>query len=459
LSARNILIILAAASLAAALVLFLRVSTPDGPVRSSDSIEDFNILLITIDTLRADHVRCLGGRRENTPALDTLAKNGVLFSMCISAASVTGPSVASIMTGATPRRNGVRNNMVVVPEEYVTLPELVSAAGYETAGFTATPVLSSRVGFAHGFDHFGEDFEKFENTTPAEYNAEELTDLVISWLDDREGEKPFFAWAHYYDPHWPYTAHYGAAAGTSIEFEYLMELYVKQDVEAIKKDIGRINEFYDQEIFYTDMHIGRLLHALETSGDFDDTLIIVTADHGEELFEHEYYYGHTRSLHDTVLNVPLVIRFPGGCYSGLRVDTVVWTPDVFSTILDLLGKPAPDDTQSVSLMPIIMGEVSLSRPVFSMRQPANHYRRGKAAAVTSDNMKLISFERGEDLLFDHSNDPGERINLAADMPVDHRRLLGLIDTHITNDPLARPAIPRKLDKKQERMLKGLGYIY
>jgi len=437
----------------AALIYFYRATDTDsgagGPARP-------NVILVVIDTLRADFLNCMGGRNPATPSIDTLASMGVKFDRCISAAPITGPSITSIFTGQYPTVHGVRFNLHEVPEVTATIAARLGEAGYETAGFVSSTIISSRYGFNRGFDLYDDRTTDEYSPNHYERGAEKTNARAIEWLRNRPADKPFFLFVHYFDPHAPYRAHFGKQAGKSFPADYLDGLYRDQDVEAIKKVYDEIVEYYRQEVTYTDMQLGRLLRIVEETGLLEDTVIVLTADHGEELFDHDYYCQHGRSLYDTVLNVPLIIHLPGRAHAGGSVDSTVRTVDILPTVMEAAGVDPGGGLSGTSLMPLVDSAEADDRTALSFRAPHDFFWEGLGIAATRGRWKLIQFEKTGDRFFDIETDPRELENLAG-KGIGEEKMLG---DEIADHASRHPGNVRKryLSEPEEKMLKDLGYI-
>ncbi len=274
-----------------------------------------SVLLVTIDTLRADHVGAYGAKDVSTPHLDRLAGEGVRFEQAIAPTPITLPSHASLMTGQYPPRHGVRHNGVyVLGTRHPTLAERFAAAGHRTGAVVGAIVLAEHFGLARGFSHYDDRIAGGGSSLSGfpERRASDVTDRALAWLE--QGEGPYFLWVHYYDPH----AHYAAPEPHASRFA---------------------DRPYDGEIAYVDAELGRLLEAVERRD--DDTLVAVTSDHGEGLGEHGEKT-HSILLYDSVLRVPLLVRGPGVA-AGKVIEDVVSLVDVAPTLLGLSGlDPLPD---------------------------------------------------------------------------------------------------------------------
>jgi len=303
-------------------------------------LEGFNLLFITIDTLRRDHIGCYGDEGAHTPTIDGLAHRGILFDHAVTASPSTLPSHCTMMTGLELPSHGVRTNgMFTLGEDITTLAEVLKSEGYATAAVTCTFVLNARFGLSQGFDLY-DDWDQLasKNDPDGQRRADETTDLVTAWMDQHlaDADSPFFVWAHYFDPHRSYDP---------------PEPYATQFADRP----------YDGEIAYADEHIGRLLAFLDQRGLTDRTLVVLTADHGEGLFEHGEK-DHSRLIYDTTMRIPLILSCPARLASNRRVsDVTVGTVDLMPTILSLLGVDSGLDMDGLDL---VTQEVPKDRAIY-----------------------------------------------------------------------------------------------
>ncbi|MGH9662840.1 MAG: sulfatase [Bryobacteraceae bacterium] len=320
-----------------------------------------NVLFITVDTLRADHLSCYGYYRKTSPYIDGLAAEGTRFARDYTVIPLTGPSHFALLTGRYPQEIGVRRNGVAPPSDMklVSLPQVLRRHGYRRGAFvSAWPLVSHLTHMDRWFDHFDEDMPRRYQLFNSSRWAEDVTPKALKWLQRHgKGKKPFFLWVHYFDPHSPY------------EFR---DAFQPQPVAGIEpppmpwKDDGMPNRIrsYDSEIYYADHYIGKLLNALDKLGVRDSTLVVLTADHGESLGEHGYV-GHGRHLYENIVHVPLIFRLPGKVAAGKVVDTPVSSIDVAPTILDVaLG----DWTKGHASTPFFTGK-SLAASVTGASEP------------------------------------------------------------------------------------------
>ena len=391
-----------------------------------------NVLLITVDTLRADHVGAYGASGAETRAHDRLAAEGVLFENAIAPTPLTLPSHTSILTGLHPPRHAVRNNGIFrLDDLHETLAERFREAGYDTGAVVGAVVLDARFGLGQGFDFY--DFtvssRRASETGYPERPAKEVSDVALRWL--RTSERPFFLWLHYYDPH----AAYLPPAALARRFA------------------GRP---YDGEIAYVDQQVGRIFHALRSSGEWNRTVVVATADHGENLGEHgEATHGYT--LYDAVLKVPLMVRGPG-IPAARRVPEVVSLVDVAPTILAVAGLPPLADADGRDLSPLWKAESGFeTRPAYA-ETLATQLDHGWAPlfAVRSERHLYVRAPRAE--LYDVREDPGQLENLLDDPPHLAAERVGVFEQEL-DAVLARERETSRLslDAATLEQLHALGY--
>jgi arylsulfatase A-like enzyme len=289
-----------------------------------------NVLLITVDTLRADHLSSYGYAWKTSPQMDRLAAEGTRFERVYTVIPLTGPAHLSLFTSRYPQEHGARRNgeAIVAERPLLAFPQVLRANGYRTAAFVSGWPLNGRLTkIDDWFDHYDEELTRKYQWFNSSRWAEDVTPPAIDWLEkNSKGSRPFFLWVHYFDPHSPYDfrRHFadlpknGAAPPRRVHDEQMRE---------------RIRN-YDTEIAYMDWHMGKLFAAVDRLGLRDSTLVVLTADHGESLGEHDYV-GHGRHLFDNILRVPLIVRLPGEAPQAKVVSTPVSILDVAPTILDL----------------------------------------------------------------------------------------------------------------------------
>ncbi|HEX6545492.1 MAG TPA: sulfatase [Bryobacteraceae bacterium] len=311
-----------------------------------------NVLLITVDTLRADHLSCYGYARRTSPYLDELAREGTRFERAYTVIPLTGPAHLALMTSRYPQENGVRRNgeALLSDRALVTLPQILRSHGYQTAGFVSSwPLLGRLTHLNDYFEHYDETLTRTYQLFNSSRYAEDVTPLALKWLRKHAGhKKPFFLWVHYFDPHSPYISRTG--------FNPPNVDPAHPFIPSNDGDMRQRARDYDSEIYYTDHYIGKLLSALDDMHVRDSTLVVVTADHGESLGQHGYV-GHGRHLYEGILHIPLIVRFPGHVKAGKVVHTPVSIIDITPTIVDLTVQNVAAAKQKV---PVVFSGRSLA---------------------------------------------------------------------------------------------------
>jgi arylsulfatase A-like enzyme/Flp pilus assembly protein TadD len=399
-----------------------------------------NVLLITLDTTRVDCLGCYGQRAIATPNIDALAARGMRFTQCTSAAPITLPSHASIMTATYPFVHRARNNgRYLADEGNVTLAERLKGAGYATGAEVGAFVLDAAWGIAQGFDSFrstkakdgwGPHLERLveEQSVP----ADDVCDRAVEWLG-QHGRDRFFLWVHFFDPHLPYRPP-----------ERFRKLYADP---------------YLGEIAFVDEQLGRLFAELRRQQLESTTLIVLTADHGEGRFEHQEPT-HTYFVYDSTLHVPLIIVAPGTTAGGRVCAAQVRTVDIAPTVLALAGLPPPADAQGVSLVSLLNGQAQdLALAAYGESVAAHEaYGYARLWSYRSGGWKYIQAPRPE--LYDLRADPKELVNVAARDPGRTRAmregLEALLQAGTASAAGAAPAPP--LDSAALARLTALGYV-
>ncbi|MGE3889210.1 MAG: sulfatase-like hydrolase/transferase [Vicinamibacterales bacterium] len=396
-----------------------------------------SVLLISIDTLRADRLGSYGYQAAQTPVLDALAARGLRFDQAATTVPLTLPAHTSLMTGTFPPFHGVRDNgSFYADDSMTTLAEVLKPRGYRTGGFVGAFVLDGRWGIAQGFDHYFDEFDlsKFEMSVgleAAQRPGREVVDHALAWLaEDRE--QPFFAWVHLYDPHSPYAP---------------PEPY-RSRFPATAQGA------YDGEIAAADAEVGRLLAALDASGQLDSTIVVVVGDHGEMLGEHgEQQHGFF--VYDAAARIPLIVAGPG--VPAREVRDQVRIVDVMPTVLELVGAEAPAEVQGTSLLPLARGEALDLLAYTETYYPRYHYGWSELTAVRDGRFKFIAAPRRE--LYDIQADPSETKDLAGENPRMADALeRGLRDLATRTAAKAVAQAPRPVEPAVEQQLRALGYV-
>lgn len=395
--------------------------------------KDWNVLIVTFDTTRADHIGCYGHQGVKTPVLDGLARLGVLCAQAITTVPATLPAHSGILTGLYPFHHGVRaNGTFKLDDQQVTLPEILREHGYRTGAAISAYVLDETYGLSQGFEEFDDDLTRGVKYAPNMYRerAAELTnESFLPWLREHGREK-FFCWLHYFDPHATYLP-----------------------PEPFRTDYAA--DLYSGEIAYADSQLGQVLKTLEELGVHDRTLIVMTSDHGEGLGEHGEQT-HSLLIYDATMHVPLILSAPGAIPSGQVIRRQVCTIDIAPTILDLLGIDPPVKMDGVSLLAPPPAE---PRPLY-IETLSSMTLHGWAPllGVRREDYKYILAPRAE--VYDLAKDPRELNNLfheRPDLAVDmHELLKGFVG----EDPLLAADVQENLELDEEAMSKlaALGYI-
>jgi len=424
-----------------------------------------SVLLVSIDTLRFDHVGCYGYGESTTPQIDRLAEESVVFAQATSLSPYTLPSHVSMLTGLNPLVHKVTTLDNRMPERTMLLGEILGAAGYDTGAAVSNFLVGPTFGFKQGFGVY--DFYP-------DRNAEQATGAAKRFFADRtESDRPAFFFLHLMDPHYPYkTAEQDRSlfsGADAIGFDQSLPFFEFRDRyrDAAPEDRAPLLAAYDAEIHYADRILGELLDQLREQGLYDEMLIVVTSDHGEEFWEHGGL-GHTVTLYDEVLHVPLIVKLPRGSHGGELLEGQVRLTDMTAFIAARAGLSLPEGAEGRDFMEIIAeGGVKDSGPALAMTDlfgPARYSRRTSDVKwISESRFKLGSREDVfAERIYDLQTDPGEVQNLA---PLD-RELTDAISTLARQEITAvgsladgrGPDQAPDLDPQMLQRLKALGYL-
>ncbi len=419
-----------------------------------------DVVLVSVDTLRADRVWPVARSREIAPFLASIAESGVSFRRAYSTTSWTAPAVASLLSGTYPSRHGVEHGAFwrggilgqeMLPEGLPLLPELLRERGYRTFGITANGHLAEEFGFARGFDRY---------RCVGFSDAHALVAVLSGWLPEIRSARPYFLWLHLLDPHAPYTRREpyfgerrsGAAAGPGLEaLEGVARAgeYARRGVRPGSEELAYVEALYDAEVSHVDAVLRQVFERLAPD---PGALLVVTSDHGEEFLEHGGF-GHGEHLFEEVVRVPLLIRYPDSRYAGVRVHRPVSLVDVLPTILEEVGTPPPPGVQGAAL-----------RPGMADAPPPVHLelaRQGAWTARVEGDWKLIAqHEPTESLtLYDLAADPEERRDRAVSEAERIAALQSALGRHRDRSRAGRSGEPRlhHLDAARLEALRALGY--
>jgi arylsulfatase A-like enzyme len=433
----------------------LAVRQPSGYKRPGASV-----ILISIDTLRADHLGCYGYEVETSPAVDRFARDAVLFEMPIAQAPSTEPSHASIFTSLIPSHHGAYfSRKVPLSDELVTMAEIFQQHGYRTKSFNDGAQVSAKWGFDQGFDEY---------TTlpgpPTEYKFRRTVKEALGWLTAHRDDR-FFLFLHTYEPHHPYSPapryfelighEYRGALPREISKRLLERL--NRDLAALSaEDVRHVVAAYDAEIRSMDEAFDDLLRGLDDLGLREDVLIVFTSDHGEELGERERIGWHSHALFDEQIHVPLIISLPRSRIRGVRVASQVRSIDILPTVLDVVDIAPLEVFEGQTLIPFLdqggggpLPAVS-QRDVFEPRGPVS-LRTGRWKYY---DRSLIRRR----LLFDVGDDPGELRDLSREDPERVIELRRELEQLLGQRPTAPRGEPVEIDAALKRKLEALGYI-
>ncbi len=433
-----------------------------------------NVVLVTVDTLRADHLSPYGYDRETSPAIAALAREGTLFEQAFAQIPETLPSIVSIMTSQYPIDHGVRENGFTLRDAPRTLAEVLRDEDFLTAAFISSAVLASASGLSRGFDVYNERFpDKFLELREGQRTGDKTVAAARHWLQHYSGDKRrFFLWVHLNDPHSLYTP----PAPYDVRFldepyEGLVSWKPRQFFRIIRnqlaidaKDVRYMIASYDGEIAFMDDAVGALLRAIDEFAQ-GDTLVVFTADHGESLGEHGYFFDHGDYLYDDQTRVPLIVRHPG-LPSARSVSELVESVDIMPTVLELAGLPQDGPRRGRSLVPLLRGEPGPdagTRLAFSESDSCSEISvrpcrvdgvAGKLYAVRSSEWKLVRDPHGPNELFDLVSDPGEERDVSA----MHADVAGRLSEELDLLLEGASTHEQELDAETAERLRALGYV-
>ena len=458
-----------------AIIILIALITFAACISCSEKPPRQSVLFITIDTLRADHLGCYGYPRETSPSIDALADRSIVFENCISQATSTLPSHASIFTSLYPPAHGGIHNIAGLSKDVPSLVGVFKKGGYATGAVISNLVLESRFGLNQGFQTFDEELHSRElnRLKFRERRADAATDAAISWLQ-KKGGRPFFLWVHYVDPHgayYPppeyrrmfvddplYTEEEELPIGEKNFIPKTIPKY--QNLFEAKNPSYYISQ-YDGEIRFTDDHVGRLLGFLDESGLSSDTIVVVTADHGESFTERDLYFTHTFRTYDEQAVIPLIIHFPD-METSKRVEAQVRAIDIIPTLLDRLDLENPHPVHGQSLMEVITADAP--PPADFAIIYSDHGMdifdnvMGAQRSIRTRQWKLTRNSRDGSLeLYNIENDPKETNNLAAVRPKVAKQMEKLLDTKEKEIEKAT-ILKTKLSPELIEQLNSFGYL-
>lgn len=446
----------------ALLILTLHLCSCDGPMENPST---YNVLLVTLDTTRLDHLGCYGAPNNPTPHLDALAAEGVRFNLAISPSAATPISHASILTGLNPYQHGVRviyaGGGYELPDYVPTLGSLLQERGWNTGAFLSAFTVSEFYGFDRGFDTFDSGTKAVSarsmSKTPdgfwdwswrtSQRRADETTREACRWIGRKS--EPFLAWVHYWDPH-------DTAILPPGDF---CQRHVSPDL----KGEDRVRALYRAEVAYLDTQIGELFACLRESGRFENTIVVVVADHGEGLGDHGWWFH--RILYQEQIRVPLILRIPGWPREKV-IDDLVRTTDILPTLLEHLGLAVPEDLAGRSLRGLVHGEAEEPRIAYADQINLFDLNARMVEARPEDGLLYCAMDRswklicrpnvpGRDELYNLEEDPREQNNLIEIEANEAARLMGELERF---DGFVTRPFGDALDPEVLGRLRSLGYV-
>jgi arylsulfatase A-like enzyme len=437
-----------------------------------------SLVLITVDTTRADHLGCYGNPLRITPNIDALAGRATVFESAYAPMPQTLPSHATLFTGLEPRLHGALENTYSLPDHVSTLAELLASEGFATGGFIGAEVLHQRTGIAQGFEHYdGPDAKRYEAVHQVVRRpAKDVTSAALEWAGDLERGQLFLLWAHYYDPHDPFDPPAWAEKQVPREQVATWVESRRHKIRRTKLDQDALVDYwhgYAAEMRYMDEEIGRLLEGLGRNGRLGNAHVILVADHGEGLYEHGER-GHGVAVYEELMRVPFMVADPAGRFAGVRLSQAVTLADVFPTALELaLARPLAFKVSGTSLAASLRAAseppvrtVYLERPHYSRerlrersgKNTPDRYTWGVLAALIEDGFKLIREPGSAAVLYDLRNDPDESKDVSAQEGERLARLQRRLDEWLANHPTPEPGTRADASPEQLEALRALGYL-
>jgi arylsulfatase A-like enzyme len=444
-----------------------------------------DIILVSIDSLRFDHLGCYGYKKPTSPDIDRIASEGVRCESAVSTTSWTLPAHVAMMTGLFDSTHGVVDNGLRLSDARPTLASMLHDNGYQTAGFFGGPYLHPAFGFGHGFEHYEScmspsapsersasgDSSTTSTLAPtladldrshADVTGPRTVEAVTRWLEHAPDDRPMFLFVHLWDVHYDYNPPREYIHLFDPGYDGTLDAHDLMTNPAVNehmapRDFDHLLALYDGEIRFTDDNLARILDAVDRKRRKANTLLVVTADHGEEFFEHRGK-GHQRTLFDEVVRVPMIVRWPGHLTAGRVVPDQVRLVDLFPTLLGAAGVSDPPRVQGRDIMPLLRGETLAAAPALcELLVDKKEARALRTNALKVFEFRLAHFTCGYDLV----RDPREELRLAGDTP-RVRTALGELENTLEAGAKLRSEIgaseqPTKAGEDIERRIHGLGY--
>ncbi len=436
-----------------------------------DQANGASVLLITIDTLRPDHLGMYDYLRDTSPNMDAFAKTSTVFTRAYSTAPLTTPSIVSMLTGYNPNRHGIRLLWQRIDTDTITVVDHLHRAAYETAAIVSNIVLSKKAcGLGDRFSFYDENVDEPEANRPEmlERRAVRTTDAAIQWLQNRRDPvRPFFLWVHYIDPHGPYDAPLDAPKDFThdtpipVEIERIAEYVREPDISDGAEYVDR----YDEEIAYADREVGRLLQAFDTLKFAQPPLTIITSDHGENMMEGHKFFSHGYEVNDEVIHIPLIVRHP--LVKAGTNDRITSITDITPTVLEFAGLPVPTSLDGISITQSTSNRIVYAEGLDSGGSGGLH------RTLIGENSKTV-VQHGRSNIprdswrFDLIADPKQQSPLTvSDSAAEFVQLCNLIRSdpdpggrpvHLAGDQHSHGPVAGNTDAETMRALRSLGYV-
>jgi len=436
------------------LLLAALVTTAGACSPGADEKRPASVVLISIDTLRPDHLGCYGYGKPTSPRIDAVCAQSVVFDQAIAHAPSTLPSHASILTSLIPQHHQASfDNRRALPDEITTLAEVLAEEGYRTAAFTGGGQIDPLFGLDQGFEQY---------TVPAADDFEATVDAALAWLDDLEDE-PFFLFLHSYQPHHPYDPAPEALA--LFEQGYDGPLAGAVNVHQIKAinandealpaaDLDHVVAAYDAEIREVDNAFGRLADALDARGLLEPSVLVFTSDHGEEFGEHGFVGWHSHTFFEELLRVPLFVKYPKGGPTPQRVERMVRSIDIAPTVLKAIGSRVPESFSGIDLA--VFSSAREVPPLVAVGR-LDRVDRARVSFVRDGRFKLERVVSRRQRLFDLIDDPAEAWDASSNYPEEVSRLIAIYEDALASRTAAQGTAIEPGDALRKE-LEDLGYI-
>jgi len=440
------------------------------PARPPASGTGWSVLLVTIDTLRADHLGAYGYARPTSPHIDALAARGTLFDNAYTYWPKTRGSFVAMMTGRRSSQSGYSKTHPLLLDANLTLASVLQAAGFDTVAAVDNANVAASLGYAKGFRVYQETWEDAALRTEMD-RARAITEAGVRFVKSRDGSRPFFLWLHYVNPHTPYTPpppfdrkFQGGETGARLPIVNGLHGGIPHQLAVAGQErLGYYVAQYDGEIAAVDVEVGRVVEALRSSPAGAETVVVLTSDHGESLGEHDYYFDHGENLFDPSLRIPLIVTVPGSP-GGRRSDALASTLDLLPTILDAVKVSYPPGLAGHSLLPALDGGRALERSRLFAQNDRN------LTATWDHRFKLVATPEGGGArlaLYDRRADTGETRDVSAarkDELGEHREALERYldreqeEWERLREMLSRTSGEERLSADACERLESLGYV-